>query len=237
MRQDRRPSFLRELFAERQVYVRSGPASGYVVLSRSLQIGVTLGVAGLILWLAMASYASIANHLDTLAQRHELARLEGVNRSLRAAAEAAGANEELRLAAGRVPALTAELEAAKAARERALSLAAAAAGEAEDLRRELALAQDRIAELGALDGAAAALAIKADAADTVAAEAQLHAATARIAEVSQERDRLLALSETQADEMATLRGQLKAAEAEITRLEAVAEADRATEAALDASSR
>jgi chromosome segregation ATPase len=186
----------------------------------------------------MASYGSIANHLDTLAQRHEIARLEGVNRSLRAAAEAAAANEELRLVAGRVPALTAELAAAEAARERALSLADAAAGEAEDLRRELALAEDRIAELAGPDGAAAALAIKAEAVDPLAAaDAQLRTAAARIADISRERDRLVQLTEAQADEMATLRGQLKAAEAEITRLETLAAANQATEAALDASSR
>ena len=49
MRQNRaarRSSIFEHLFAERQVYLRSGLTSRYVVLSRPLQIAVTIG-AGL----------------------------------------------------------------------------------------------------------------------------------------------------------------------------------------------
>ena len=40
----RRSSAFEDLFAERQVYLRSGLTSRYVVVSRPLQIAVTIGV-------------------------------------------------------------------------------------------------------------------------------------------------------------------------------------------------
>jgi DNA repair exonuclease SbcCD ATPase subunit len=152
MRKDEmaRPSgMFEDLFAERQVYLRSGLTSRYVVLSRPLQIGVTIAMGLVIAWLAYASYSAVAKHFELVGQSRELARLEGVNKSLQAAAEASQSTEELRSQAARVPELSSALSAAKAARERAESLTKAATAEADDLRRELALAQDRIKELAA----------------------------------------------------------------------------------------
>src|SRR4051794_1871891 len=105
----RRKGTFEDLFAERQVYLRSGLTSRYVVLSRPLQIGVAIGMGLVIAWLAVASYSSIAKHFEVASQTRELARLEGVNKSLRAAAETAPATEELRGQAARVPELTASL--------------------------------------------------------------------------------------------------------------------------------
>ena len=143
----RRKGIFGDLFAERQVYLRSGLTSRYVVLSRPLQIGVAIGMGLVIAWLAVASYSSIAKRFEVAGQNRELARLEEANKSLRAAAEAAQATGELRGQAARVPELTASLSAAEAGRERAESLTKAAVDEANELRRQLALAQDRLREL------------------------------------------------------------------------------------------
>ena len=110
----RRKGMFEDLFAERQVYLRSGLTSRYVVLSRPLQIGVAIGMGLLIAWLAVASYSAIAKRFEVAGQNRELARLEEANKSLRAAAEAAQATEELRGQAARVPELTASLSAAEA---------------------------------------------------------------------------------------------------------------------------
>lgn len=147
MRQDhasRRPSLFQRLFAERQVYLRSGQDSRYVVLSRPFQIGVTLAILVVIGGLAFASYSAVANHLEAMERSRELARLEGVNKSLRAAAETPPANEEMRAAAEQVPKLEAALAEAQAARARAEELAEASAAEADELRRELQLAEERV---------------------------------------------------------------------------------------------
>ncbi len=150
MRKDataRRSGLFEDLFAERQVYLRSGLTSRYVVLSRPLQVGVAIAMGLIIAWLAYASYSAIARQIELAGQSRELARLEGVNKSLQVAAEASQSSEELRTQAAQVPQLSSQLQAAQAARERAQSLTKAATDEADELRRELALAQDRIHEL------------------------------------------------------------------------------------------
>ncbi len=138
---------LQELFADRQVYVRSGLTSRYVMLSRSLQISVAIGLGLVVLWLGLASYAAIAKHLETLAQGRELARLESITKTLRTTVEDSRSTPAASPQAKVVPDLVAELSDARAARERAQTLADAAAGEADELRHELALAHDQIREL------------------------------------------------------------------------------------------
>lgn len=145
----RRPSVLQRLFAERQVYLRSGTESRYVVISRSLQMGVTLFALLAIGGLAFASYSSIANHLEAAERSRELARLAGVNKSLLAAAEAARSSEDLRAAAEQLPELTVRVEEAEVARARAERLAQAKSDEAAELRRELELALERAEEASA----------------------------------------------------------------------------------------
>jgi hypothetical protein len=136
-----------ELFAPRQVYLRSGTVSQYVALSRSLQIAVVAGMAGVALWLGLASYAAIAKHLETVEQSRELARLESVAKSLRAAVEEAQGERRSNDDGGAGTAPVSEVAELERSRERALMLADAAAGEADALRREVALAYERVREL------------------------------------------------------------------------------------------
>lgn len=136
-----------ELFAPRQVYLRAGQVSQYVALSRSLQIAVAAGMAAIALWLGVASYAAIAKHLETVEQGRELARLESVAKTLRASVEEAQENQSSNGDAGADADLVTEVAELKGGRERALMLADAAAGEADALRREVALANERVREL------------------------------------------------------------------------------------------
>ena len=120
------------------------PLRGALALAADLGRG-PLGVV--VLWLALASYAAVAKHIETVEQGRELARLESVAKTLRTTVEESRTVEEAAPKAAAVPDLVAELADAKAARERALTLADARAGEAEELRHELALAHDQIREL------------------------------------------------------------------------------------------
>ena len=117
MRKDktaRRSSRFDDLFAERQVYLRSGLTSRYVVLSRSIQIAATVGALLVLAGLALASYSSFAKHREVAEQGRELARLAGQQESLRAAAAAAAAKLSATEAlAARVPELEAALAEAK----------------------------------------------------------------------------------------------------------------------------
>ncbi len=223
-----RSGMFEDLFAERQVYLRSGLTSRYVVLSRPLQIGVTIAMGLIIAWLAYASYSAVAKHFELVGQSRELARLEGVNQSLQAAAEASQSTEELRTQAARVPELSSALSAAKAARERAESLTKATTAEADDLRRELALAQDRIKELAAA-GQPSGQAAGADGTNAAAAGDRLVKAQAQIQELSQALAQARAdsgkLSQQLADvrsgadqQIATLTERATTSEAEIKRL-------------------
>jgi hypothetical protein len=136
-----------KLFAPRQVYLRSGTVSQYVALSRSLQIAVVAGMAGVALWLGLASYAAIAKHLETVEQSRELARLESVAKTLRTSVEEAQGAQGTNRDAGPDADLVTEMAELQDSRERALMLADAAAGEADTLRREVALAYERVREL------------------------------------------------------------------------------------------
>jgi chromosome segregation ATPase len=68
----RRTPFWQQLFAERQIYLRSGEDSRYVVLSRRLQIGVTVGAVLLIGSLALASYGYLAQRSRVAEQDRQL---------------------------------------------------------------------------------------------------------------------------------------------------------------------
>ena len=222
----RRKGIFGDLFAERQVYLRSGLTSRYVVLSRPLQIGVAIGMGLVIAWLAVASYSSIAKHFEVAGQNRELARLEEANKSLRTAAEAAQATGELRGQAARVPELTASLSAAEAGRERAESLTKAAVNEANELRRQLALAQDRLRELSTASQATGATAgaegTRAAASD---ASKQLAQAQAKVGELSQALDKAHAEGETLAAQLADVRGSAEQRVAELTKRAETSEAE------------
>jgi uncharacterized coiled-coil DUF342 family protein len=236
MRQDRGPSLIRYLLSDHHVYVRSGPTSRYVVLSWPWQVGVSLAVVALVGWAGVASFAWFAEHLETLGQRRELARLTEINQRLEASAEAARAAVQQNAMPEHVARLVAQLADLEAGRERALSLADAAAGEADELRRELALAAERIRELEA-EGSAHTVPATLNlgrgthdpdgvdgAADDALAE-QLRTATTRVEQLSVERDRLrgrvaqqTAEDRAHAAETGQLRAELRSAHAEIARL-------------------
>ncbi len=220
----RRKGIFEDLFAERQVYLRSGLTSRYVVLSRPLQIGVAIGMGLVIAWLAVASYSSIAKHFEVAGQSRELARLEGVNKSLRAAAEAAQATEELRGQAARVPELTSSLAEAEAGRERAQNLTKAAVAEADELRRELTLAQDRIHELSAA-GPPAGAGANSTSASASDASNQLAKAQAKVEELSQALDKARAEGETLTAQLADVRSSAEQRVAEQTKRADASEAE------------
>jgi chromosome segregation ATPase len=116
-----RPSLLDTLFAERQVYIRSGFDGRYVTLSRPLQISAALAIAAVAAWLALASYAAIVNYVEVRSQRETLTRLQSAG-----------------------PAAAAALAEARTARERAERLAKAASAEASELQEALHVTDARI---------------------------------------------------------------------------------------------
>lgn len=139
MRQVRYPSLIRHLLAEHHVYVRSGPASRYVVLSWPWQIGVTLALAGIILWAGAASYGWLAAYLATLEQDRELARLAQLNQRLEIiAASYTPEPTPIALAPSR---LVIGLEEVKSGTRLAVSVAEAAMVEIDELRPEPGSAQ------------------------------------------------------------------------------------------------
>ena len=141
------PSLGESLFAPRQVYVRSGPLCQYVALSRSLQVAVTAGMAVFVLWLGVASYTAVSQYVETAEQDRELTRLGSVTQALRAAFEKARDADQPNAGGAAGTDLVTEVAELQQSRARALMLADAAAGEADALRREVALAYERIREL------------------------------------------------------------------------------------------
>ena len=134
MRQDRGTSLLGGLLSEHHVYVRSGPTSRYVVLTWPWRIGVTLAMVGIAVWVGLASFGWLAAHLETLEQRRELARLAQANQQL-AALIAAQAEEGERAPPARLMTLVAELEDVKSGGQFGVDLSDAAAAEAGEVRR------------------------------------------------------------------------------------------------------
>jgi hypothetical protein len=181
----RRSGMFEEWFAERQVYLRSGLRSHYVVLSRPLQIGVAIAMVALIGWSAWASYSALAERFELAAQSRELARLEAAQSSLRRAAEtaeahAAGLRDELAM-----------LRAQAAAGDGTPTVAEIKQPPGDDLvqlKATLASARARIAELTAdLEAAkrppAAGAAADGDSKRVADLEAELAAAHRRIVEL------------------------------------------------------
>jgi predicted RNase H-like nuclease (RuvC/YqgF family) len=121
MRKDpsaRRTPFWQQLFAERQIYLRSGEDSRYVVLSRRLQIGVTVGAVLLIGSLALASYGYLSQRFGVVEQNRQLddaiaAGAGQLRRELKTAvdAEAEQLGQQLELATRQIEALGAERDA------------------------------------------------------------------------------------------------------------------------------
>lgn len=144
-RDEAQPSLVQRLFAERHIYLRSGRESRYVVVSSTLQAGVSLIALLVLIILGGALYSSVDKHLEAAEQERKVARLEGVNKSLLAAAEAT--RDDGAEAAARPQAeLMARLDQAEAARARAEDLAEAASAERDEFRRELDLARSRVDE-------------------------------------------------------------------------------------------
>jgi chromosome segregation ATPase len=208
-----------DLFAERQVYLRSGLTSRYVVLSRSLQIGVTIAMGLIIAGLAYASYSAITKHFELAGQSRELARLEDANQSLRAAAKAAPSTADLRAQAARVPELTSALSAAEAARKRAEDLSKSATAQVDQLRQQLAAAQDRIHQLTASSPPSGQTAGADGATATGASEAsdRLAKAQAQIEKLSQALDQQRAEGKTLSAQLADARSSAEQRIAEATK--------------------
>jgi DNA repair exonuclease SbcCD ATPase subunit len=143
MRNDgtQRRSWLSDLFAERQVYIRSGPHSEYVVLSRALQIGVALGMVAIAALLAIASYNAIAKHLEAAAQQRALAHLQSAARATdQSAEELAQLRRGNDAAQAEIERLTAALQRAEADRQAALSAETEAGAKAAEHSAALAQA-------------------------------------------------------------------------------------------------
>lgn len=228
----RRPSLFEHLFAERQLYLRSGMESRYVTLSRPLQIGVALGMVLIVAWLAIASYSSVANHLEAAEQSRELARLEGMTQTLTAKSQSQRVAPATGPSESQVE-LRAALDLADADRARAEQIAAAAEAEAEEVRRELALATERLerleSELETITTERDSLAQK-----VAAAAGDDPAAPDAVGELRAELEETARRVEELSVERTELQAELEVAQAEIARLEnTLAEAERAGDAAAE----
>ena len=212
MRKDddaRRSSAFEDLFAERQVYLRSGFTSRYVVLSRPLQIAVTIGVGLIVAGLAYAFYSSVVSQLEAGELRRELALAEARIGELSASGQVDGpvtavdgtAGDSQSSAEQRIEELMGQLETADAEADRlrgdldaaqadaAALRQAAETAEADlaDLQAEMARLRDRPpAEGGAGQDLAQAKQPATAEADEVPAKASLAGAEAQIAALSAE---------------------------------------------------
>jgi chromosome segregation ATPase len=164
----RRSSAFEDLFAERQVYLRSGLTSRYVVLSRPLQIAVTIGAGLVVAGLAFASYSSVVNHLEAAELRQELALAEMRLGELSAARRADS------VTAGAVDADTTQPAESRSSAEQRI----------EELTRQLATSDAKADRLqGDLEAALADAAALRQAAETAEADlADLRVETARLRE-------------------------------------------------------
>jgi TolA-binding protein len=152
----RRSSAFEDLFAERQVYLRSGLTSRYVVLSRPLQIAVTIGVGLIVAGLAFASYSSVVSHLEAGELRRELALAEARLGELSTATGGAAVHTApAQLAASqssagqRIAELTRQLEASDAKADRLQGDLEAALTDAAALRQAAETAEANLADLQA----------------------------------------------------------------------------------------
>jgi predicted RNase H-like nuclease (RuvC/YqgF family) len=144
-----------DLFAERQVHVRSGDESRYVVLSRPLQIGVAAGFLALLGLLAIASYNAIAKHLTLATQQQAWAEASAASAAQAgdAARELASLRQRGEAAAREIERLTAALDQAQAERMEAITASSEAGAKAAEL--QAALAASMAAEHAGSGGAGA----------------------------------------------------------------------------------
>lgn len=154
MRNDRAAPSWRQLFAERQIYLRSGEDSRYVVLSSRLQIGVTVGALLIVAGLALASYGYLAQRSQLAAQDRErdvaIAAQGGqLRREIEAAvaADAEDLRSELEVANQQIETLDAERDALQKRLDDLAATARTGDGEASRLSRELADAEAEIVRL------------------------------------------------------------------------------------------
>ena len=154
MRNDRAAPAWRQLFAERQIYLRSGEDSRYVVLSPRLQVVVTIGALLLVAGLGLASYGYLAQRSQLVAQDRErdvaIAAQGGqLRREIEAAvvAEAEQLRAELELADEQIETLGAERDALETRLDDLAATARAGDEEASRLSRQLADAEAEIQRL------------------------------------------------------------------------------------------
>ncbi|MGH6904167.1 MAG: hypothetical protein ACREIR_15645 [Geminicoccaceae bacterium] len=114
-----------------------------MVLTWPWQVGVSLTLAAVAVWTGLASIGWLGAHLETLDLHHELARVAQAKERLEAAA--AYVTEEASAPSAGIRNLLAELEEAKADGKRDIGLTDAAAAEAKDLW-PAAIADGRLAE-------------------------------------------------------------------------------------------
>ena len=128
-----------DLFAERQVHMRSGNESRYLVLSRPLQIGVAAGFLAILGLLATASYNAIAKHLELAAQQRALAEQQAASTAQadRSAGELAALRQQNEAARREIEQLTAALDQAQAERMEAVTASSAAGATAAELEGAL----------------------------------------------------------------------------------------------------
>jgi chromosome segregation ATPase len=124
-----------DLFAERQVHMRSGDESRYVVLSRPLQIGVAAGLLAVLALLAIASYNAISKHLETVAQQRALAeqRASSAAQAEQSAGELATLRQQSEAAEREIERLSAALDQAQAERMEAITASSEAGAKAAEL--------------------------------------------------------------------------------------------------------
>jgi hypothetical protein len=124
-----------DLFAERQVHMRSGDESRYIVLSRPLQIGVAAGLLAVLALLAIASYHAISKHLETVAQQQALAEQEASSaaQAERSAGELATLRQQSAAAEREIERLSAALDQAQAERMEAITASSEAGAKAAEL--------------------------------------------------------------------------------------------------------
>jgi chromosome segregation ATPase len=128
-----------DLFAERQVHMRSGRESRYVVLSRSLQIGVTVGSLAILALLAIASYTAIARHVELVAEQRTVAELTArAAQADRSARELTVLRQRNEAAESEIEQLTSALAQAQAERTAAVTASTQAGTKAAELEAALA---------------------------------------------------------------------------------------------------
>jgi chromosome segregation ATPase len=128
-----------DLFAERQVHIRDGRKSRYVVLSRSLQIGVAAACLTILALLGIAAYQAIGKQVQLVAQQRTLEDLAALAAQAdQSARELATLRQRSDAAQGEIERLTSALEQAQAERTAAVTASTEAGARAAELEAALA---------------------------------------------------------------------------------------------------